>query len=95
MDVDPSVTRDAGVAWLANACRENVLFTMPMSNLPRFFLAATWTGSMKDLRDLQKKLAQEKRFARAVPNVLYTGYVFDTWRDALLMEWAGPKEPSA
>lgn len=95
IDVDPSQSRDEAVSLLVNKYRENYLFTMPMSNLPRFFLAATWTGSMKALRDLQLKLGQEKAYARAVPNVLYTGFIFDTWRDDLLMTWAGPKEHPA
>ncbi len=95
LDVAPSVTREEAIALVANKYGPNLLFTMPFSNLPRFFLAATWTASMKDLRDLQSQLGQEKAFARAVPNVLYTGKLLDTWRDDLVMKWAGPKGESA
>ncbi len=94
LDVAPTASREEALALLANRYGQGLLFTMILTNFPRFFVAATWTGSMKDLRDLHVRIAQEKVFARAVPNVLYTGKMFDTWRDDLLMKWAGPKEPS-
>lgn len=92
LELKPGEDRDKAAALLMNKHAANLLFTMPMSNLPGLLLIATWTGSMKDLRDLQVRLGQEKPFARLVPNVLYTGYMLDTWRDALLMKWAGPAE---
>jgi DNA-binding Lrp family transcriptional regulator len=95
LDLVPSVDREKAFALLMNRYSGNLLFAMPLSNLPRFLLVATWTGSMKDLKDLQIRFRNEALFGRVVPNVLYTGYLFDTWRDALLMKWAGPKEHSA
>ena len=94
LELRPSANREQAFALLWNRYGGNLLFAMPLSNLPRLLLVATWTGSMKDLRDLQARIQKEEPFARAVPNVLYTGYLFDTWRDALLMKWAGPKEQS-
>lgn len=95
LDLGPSATREEALALLANRYGPNLLFTMPLSNLPRFVLAATWTGSMKELKDLQARMGREKLFARVVPNILYTGRILDTWRDELLMKWAGPKDASA
>lgn len=95
LDIEPSATREEAAARLMNAYEPNLLFAWLMSNLPRFVLAATWTGSTKELRDVRTRIDQEKAFARAVPNILYTGYMFDTWRDELLLKWAGPKEHSA
>lgn len=92
LDLRPGAVRDEAAVLLTNKYPGNLLFTMPLSNLPGFLLAATWTGSMKDLRDLQGRLGKEKPFARLVPNVLYTGTMLDTWRDALLLKWAGPAE---
>lgn len=94
VDVSPSVSRDEAISLLTNSYGKKLLFTMAFSNTPRFFIAATWTGSMKELHDLHTQFGQEKRFARAVPNVIYTGKMFDTWRDELIMKWAGPKEPN-
>lgn len=94
LDLKPSASRDQAAALLRNRYRENLLFTMPMSNLPGFLMIVTWTRSMKDLKDLQARIRKEEPFERVVPNVLYTGYMFDTWRDDLLMKWAGPKVSS-
>ncbi len=95
IEVGPSATREEVIALLANKYGQNLLFTMVLNNLPRSLLIATWTGSMKELRDLRTGFAQEKALARAIPNVLYTGYLLDTWRDSLLMKWAGPEEKTA
>jgi len=92
LDLRPSADRNKASALLANKYGGNLLFAMPLSNLPRFLLAATWTGSMKDLKELQTRIREEEPFARAVPNVLYTGHMFDTWRDSLLRKWAGSSE---
>ncbi len=95
LDLNPSAERGEASALLANKYEPNLLFTMLFSNLPRSLTIATWTGSMKELRDLQAHIGKEAPFARVVPNVLYTGYMYDTWRDELLMKWAGPKELSS
>ncbi len=94
LDLNPTAEREQAAALLANKYEPNLLFTMLFSNLPRSLTIATWTGSMKELRDLQVDIGKEAPFARVVPNVLYTGYMYDTWRDELLMKWAGPKELS-
>ncbi len=94
LDLRPSAVREQALALLMNKYETNLLFTMLFSNLPRSVTIATWTGSMKELRDLQTQIGKEAPFARVVPNVLYTGYLYDTWRDELLMQWAGPKGPS-
>lgn len=92
MDLRPAAVREEARALLMNKYGPDIVFTMHFSNLPRSLMVATWTGSMKELRDLQTRLGKEEPLARVVPNVLYTGYMFDTWRDELLMKWAGPKE---
>ncbi len=92
LDLRPGVDQQKASAVLVNRYAANLLFAMPLSNLPGFLLAATWTGSMKGLKDLQTRLGKETPFARVVPNVLYTGYLLDTWRDELLMKWAGPSK---
>lgn len=94
LDLRPTADREEAAALLVNKYEPNLLFTMLFSNLPRSVTIATWTGSMKELRDLQAHIGKEAPFARVVPNVLYTGYLCDTWRDELLMKWAGPKEAS-
>ena len=68
----------------------NVLFYWSFSNLPNQLMCPVWTRSMKELRDIQKSFESEELFESTVPNVLYTGYIFDTWRDKLLLEKGTP-----
>ena len=68
----------------------NVLFYMLFSNLPTFMLCFVWTNTMKELRDIHARLDHEEALDSVVPNVLYAGYIFDTWRDALVLERGTP-----
>ncbi len=88
LELRPTADRDEAVAVLWNRYLENLLFAWPPSNLPRLLLAATWTASAKEMRDVHLRLEKEEPFVRIVPNTLYTGYMCDTWRDALLTKWA-------
>ncbi|MFQ6124537.1 MAG: winged helix-turn-helix transcriptional regulator [Candidatus Heimdallarchaeota archaeon] len=71
---------------LLNNYSPNVLFVNFFRNLPKFLLCVTWTSTMKDLRDLRKSFECEELFESIVPNILYTGYIYDTWRDELVLE---------
>jgi Lrp/AsnC family transcriptional regulator for asnA, asnC and gidA len=62
----------------------NVFMTWSFSNIPSLILSFAWTNTMKELKELCKKLEQESVFQSVSPNVLYTGYVFKTWVDRLV-----------
>jgi len=64
-------------------CSPNVLFRWAFSNLPNDIMAVVWTNTMKELKDIQGSFEREETFESIVPNILYVGYVFDTWRDKL------------
>ncbi|MGB9718580.1 MAG: ArsR family transcriptional regulator [Thermoproteota archaeon] len=62
----------------------NVFMSWSFSNIPSLILSFAWTNTMKELKELCKKLEQESVFQPVSPNVLYTGYVFKTWVDRLV-----------
>jgi len=70
--------------------RPNFFFSLSFSNLSNMILCWVWTNTMKELKNLLDRLRSEETIESIVPNVLYTGYIFDTWRDRLLMERASP-----
>ena len=72
----------------------NALFFWSFSNLPNLLLCVVWTNTMKELQDIRERFQGEEVFESAVPNVLYTGYIFDTWRDKLVLEKGAPAEES-
>jgi DNA-binding Lrp family transcriptional regulator len=62
----------------------NLLFSYQFINIPNELLCFAWTNTMKEVKEIQQKLENEKTVASVVSNILYTGYIFDTWRDELV-----------
>lgn len=62
----------------------NLLLYYQFINAPNELFGMVWTNTMKELRELQQGLTNEKVVASVVSNILYTGYIFDTWRDELI-----------
>jgi DNA-binding Lrp family transcriptional regulator len=62
----------------------NTLFYWGFVNVPNVVTYTVWTNSMNELQTLREKLEKEPSVASIVPNILYTGYIFNTWRDQLV-----------
>jgi DNA-binding Lrp family transcriptional regulator len=62
----------------------NILFSYQFINIPNELLCLVWTNTMKELKEIQQLLEKEQTVASIVSNILYTGYIFDTWRDELV-----------
>jgi len=59
----------------------NLLFYWLFSDLPNELMAIVWTNTMKELKEIQERLVKENMFESIIPNILYVGYLFETWRD--------------
>ena len=92
----PSADKRKVGSMLVKKCAPNVLFFWVFSNLPNHLICIVWTNTMKELRDIRESFESEELIQSFVPNILYTGYIFDTWRDKLLLEKGRPptKQPS-
>jgi len=44
----------------------------------------------KKLKDIRERFENENIFESIVPNVAYTGYIFDIWRDKFVLEKGAP-----
>jgi hypothetical protein len=64
----------------------NLLFYWSFSNLSNELMAVVWTNTMKELKEIQERLAKEGIFESIIPNILYVGYIFETWRDDILIK---------
>jgi DNA-binding Lrp family transcriptional regulator len=62
----------------------NMLFLWSFVNVPNVVSYVVWTNSMNDLESLRESLEKETGVASIVPNILYKGYIFDTWRDKII-----------
>jgi len=61
----------------------NTLFYWTFANIPNKVTFTVWTNTMNELQNLRKHLEAEPEVNFVVPNILYTGYMFNTWRDKL------------
>jgi len=82
----PSADKSKVGSTLVKKYAPNVFFFWLFSNLPNHMVCVVWTSTMKGLKDIRESLEGEGFFESVVPNILYTGHIFDTWRDKLLLE---------
>jgi len=86
----PSADKSKVGFMLVEKYAPNVLFFWRFSNLPDHLICIVWTSTMKELRDIRESFESEELIQSFVPSILYTGYIFDTWRDKLLLEKGHP-----
>jgi DNA-binding Lrp family transcriptional regulator len=88
--VDLRLKNDADMNILPHQILEkhipNTLFYWRFVNIANIMTFVVWINSMSELQDLREKLERELGVSAVEPNILYTGYIFDTWRDRLLEE---------
>ncbi|HTY74116.1 MAG TPA: winged helix-turn-helix transcriptional regulator [Candidatus Nanoarchaeia archaeon] len=61
----------------------NTLFYWTFANIPNKVTFTVWTNTMNELQNLRERLETEPTVNFVVPNILYKGYIFSTWRDKL------------
>ena len=62
----------------------HMLFYWQFVNIPNLATYAVWTSTMKELQTIRESLEKEEGVLSVVPNVMYVGYIFNTWRDRLV-----------
>ena len=87
----PSADRST-VAGILKNYFPNMLFYYQFINFPNELLCFVWTNTMKELKDIQQRLEKEETVASIVSNILYTGYIFDTWRDQIARPQTTPTQ---
>jgi DNA-binding Lrp family transcriptional regulator len=61
----------------------NAIFYWGFSNIPNTYIFFVWTPTTKELKDLLENFENEPAIQSVSPNIVYTGYIFKTWRDTL------------
>ncbi len=86
--VKPEVSAAEAAPKLLSKYMPNALFFWTYGNLPNLISSVVWTPTLRELKEIQSRFQAEGLFESIVPNLMYTGYQFDTWRDDLLRERA-------
>jgi DNA-binding Lrp family transcriptional regulator len=79
---------------LTQGYRPNHLFSWRLSNMPELLISLFWSPSMNDLKELVARLGGEEGFSSTTPTILYSGNIYETWRDDLVRKKAGASSPS-
>jgi DNA-binding Lrp family transcriptional regulator len=79
----PAADRNAA-AGILKRYFPNLITYFQFVNIPNELYCILWTTTMKQLKEIQQRLTNEEVVASVVSNILYTGYIFDTWRDELV-----------
>ncbi len=90
LQLKASADKNKAVSLLMEKYSPYTIFFWSFSNLPNQLVGIFWTNTMKQLRDIQRSIRSEGIFESVIPNILYTGYIFDTWRDKLVQEKGVP-----
>ena len=61
----------------------NTLFYWGFSNIPNVYIFFVWTPTSKELKDIRDKIEQEQTIQSVAPNIIYTGFVLNSWRDEI------------
>ena len=96
LQLAPTADKVKMIAVLMEKYAPNLLFCVHFSNLPDQLVCFLWTNSMKELKEIRENLGKVEGVESSMLNVLYTGFIFDTWRDKLVLERsAGRKDRSS
>jgi DNA-binding Lrp family transcriptional regulator len=79
----PNASRNA-VSGISKKYFPNLLFAYQFVNIPNELLCFVWTNTMKEIKEIQQRLEEEEAVKSIISNILYTGYIFNTWRDELV-----------
>ena len=74
---------------LRNRFAQNLLVEMLFGNLPNQIALFMWTNTMKQMEDLRGSVGATEGVGSVSLNVLQIGYMFDTWRDRIVLERTG------
>ncbi len=61
----------------------NALFFWSFTNISNSYIFMVWTPTSKNLREIREAFEAESSIQSVAPNVIYTGYIYPTWRDEL------------
>jgi DNA-binding Lrp family transcriptional regulator len=59
----------------------NTIFYWSFSNIPNNYVFMIWTTTSKELKDIRESFEANPAVQSVTPNVVYTGYIFPTWRN--------------
>ena len=89
IEIAQHANRSDVLAALRQKFPQGILVEVLFSNLPNLLVLFMWTNSMKQMEDVREGVGRVEGVRSVMLNVLQIGYMFDTWRDKLILKEAG------
>jgi len=89
VELDQSTNKEEMVSNLLQKYFPNVMYCWAFSTLPNLLLVGVWTPTIAEVEKMRENV-QKMGVKSVLPNVLYHGKLYNTWRDKLLEEKANP-----
>jgi DNA-binding Lrp family transcriptional regulator len=86
LKIKPAANNDSVGVSLMQKYNPNLITYFSFSNLPNLLLGFVWANTLKELKGILERIHSEEVVESSMSNVPFTGYIFDTWRDKLLIE---------
>ena len=61
----------------------NTIFYWGFSNIPNSYIFMVWTPTSKELKGVRESFECNPAIQSVTPNVIFTGYIFQIWRDQI------------
>ena len=90
VDVAHGFGRQQVLDALRTRFSDSILVEVMFSNFPNSLTLFVWANSMRQMEDLRKGVGTVEGVGSVMLNVLQIGYLFDTWRDELVLKKVGP-----
>lgn len=75
--------RQAKIAEMRNSFGATVDYYRTFGNLPLEFTCVAWTKTLRELEKVVDQMLTDREVLRAIPDIIFTGWYFPTWKDAL------------
>lgn len=87
-----SEDNSTALALLFNKYSSNVFWPLAFSNFPNQIACIVWSRTMAELKEFWECFEEEESVKTIVANILYTGQIFDTWKDEFLHTHGAPTQ---
>jgi DNA-binding Lrp family transcriptional regulator len=88
LELRPEVDKLIEMGLLSHRFSSNLLFFQIYANLPNAITGWMYSRTMKQMKAVCDQMEKAEGVVRSIPNIIYSGAVYDTWRDSLLLSKA-------
>lgn len=91
--LDKTVNKEEKKWTLFGEYAPHLLYPFTFVNIQNTVKCLVWTDTMNTLKSISGKMKKDPEITRVVPDILFDGYIYDTWRDSMIQERLAQVDP--